>query len=131
MLAHARVLVAEDDRELLDTVAQALERAGAQVVRAMSGAELLERMADSGPFDLVVADVSMPLTSGLFALHSARNVGLHTPIIVMTALKDESLPDQVRSLGKNAVLLRKPFGLAELEAVASRLLSSNEKARAF
>ena len=47
---HARVLVADDDVELLQSVAEALEQSGADVVRADSGAELIERMADEGPF---------------------------------------------------------------------------------
>jgi DNA-binding response OmpR family regulator len=129
MLPHVRILVAEDDLELLETVATALERAGARVVRAQSGADMLERLAEDEPFDLIVSDVSMPLTSGLFAVHSARSVGLETPVVIITALSDESLPEQVQSLGRNAVLMRKPFNLIDLESAASRLLSSNEKAR--
>jgi len=125
MLRHVRVLVADDDVELLGTIAAALERSGAEVVRAESGAELLERIADEAAFDLVITDVAMPWLNGLYAMHSARTVGLETPVIVMTALKDDRLPDQVRSLGERAVLLRKPFDLDELESTASRLLSSD------
>lgn len=124
MQIQARILVADDDPELLGAVAGALERAGAEVVRAESGAELLECIADEGPFDLAVVDVSMPLTSGLFAMHSARNVGLETPVLVITGLEDETLPEQVRKLGQNALLLRKPFDLAQLETAVSRLLPS-------
>jgi DNA-binding response OmpR family regulator len=123
MLPHVRVLVAEDDPELLGTVAAALEQAGADVVRAESGADLIERIADEGPFGLVITDISMPLMSGLHAVFSARGVGVATPVIVMTALRDDRLPEQVRSLGPNAVLLRKPFDLGELESAASALLS--------
>lgn len=122
MHIEARVLVADDDPELLGAVSAALERAGAEVVRAETGAELLECIADEGPFDLALVDVSMPLTSGLFAMHSARNVGLEMPVIVMTALKDETLPEQVRRLGQNALLLRKPFDLTQLESAVSRFL---------
>lgn len=130
MLPHVRILVADDDAELLGTIATALERAGAEVVRAESGAELLERIADEQPFALVITDVAMPWLNGLYAMHSARNVGDRTPVIVMTALKDDRLTDQVRSLGRNAMLLRKPFSLEDLESAALRLLSVQEGAPA-
>lgn len=122
MLRHARILVADDDPDLLETVGDALERWGADVVRAESGADLIERMADEGPFSLVVTDISMPWMSGLQAMHSARTAGISTPIIVMTALKDEQIPAQVHALGRNAALLRKPFDLDELEAMVSAFL---------
>jgi two-component system cell cycle sensor histidine kinase/response regulator CckA len=125
MSSHARVLVADDDPLLLDAVAESLTRMGADVVRAESGAELIDQLADEGPFDLVVTDISMPWMSGLQAVHSARTAGLGTSVIVMTALRDERIPAQVKALGEHAVLLRKPFELADLEAVASALLSSS------
>lgn len=126
MLSHARVLVADDDPQLLDAVADVLTQRGAHVVRAWSGAELIEQLANAGPFDLVVTDIRMPWMSGLQAMHSTRAAGLGTSVIVMTALTDERIPGQVRALGENAVLLRKPFELRELESAASMLLSSKQ-----
>ena len=55
-----RALVADDDPEMLDMVARALENFGADVVRASSGDELLEHIAEAGTFDVVVTDISMP-----------------------------------------------------------------------
>ncbi len=127
MLPHSRVLVADDDRDMRDAVAGVLQALGADVIRASSGGELIERMADEGPFDLLVTDISMPWMSGLQAVHAVRSAGLATPIIVMTAMKDERIPSQVEALGKNAVLLRKPFELDELEAAASKLLTSEPR----
>jgi CheY-like chemotaxis protein len=124
MLPNVRILVADDDPELLRTVCEALGRLGACVVRAESGAELVERMASEDPFSLIITDISMPWMSGLQAMHAARYAGLDTPVIVMTALRDERIPESVRNLGLKATLLRKPFELAELESVAAILLSS-------
>lgn len=123
MMQRARVLVADDDPELLNAVAEALAHLGADVVRADNGAELIEQLANGAPFALIVTDIAMPWMTGLQAMYSARTAGLETAVIVMTALKDERILDQVRALGGNAVLLRKPFDLSELESVASRLLS--------
>jgi two-component system OmpR family response regulator len=117
-----RILVADDDPGILEAVAYALEDLGAEVIRARSGAELIEHLGTHGPFDLVVTDVSMPWMSGLQAMHSVRPAGLPTPVIVITALEADQVAEQVRTLGRNAVLMRKPFPLAELQDTARTLL---------
>lgn len=124
MLDHLHIVVADDDPELLRTVADALERAGANVARAETGGELIERIANDGPFDLVVTDISMPWMNGLQAMHSARYAGAATPVVVMTALKGGGIPDEVRKLGHRAELLRKPFDLAAFERAAARVLGA-------
>ncbi len=125
--AYARILVADDDPELLDAVAEALADLGADVVSAGSGAELIEKLADEGPFALVVTDIAMPWMSGLQAMATARTAGVGAAVIVMTALRDERIPAQVRALGRRAVLLRKPFDLSDLESVAATLLGSSDE----
>jgi CheY-like chemotaxis protein len=123
---RSRILVADDDPELLATVSDALRRGGADVVSVSSGAEMIQRVADKGPFDLVVTDISMPWMSGLQVAQSARGAGLNMPIIVMTALADRELArlsGQLRALGDRVVMLRKPFGLEELDGAVARLLS--------
>jgi len=93
------------------------------VTCSRNGAELIENLADKGPFDLVVTDIAMPWMTGVQAIHAARTAGLGTSVIVMTALRDEGIPARVQALGKNAALLYKPFALTELEALALRLLA--------
>jgi CheY-like chemotaxis protein len=122
MLSGIRVLVADDDVHLLEVVCEVLTRLDAHVVRAASGGDLIEQLATAGPFDLIVTDVSMPWMSGLQAIRSTRAAGLATPVIVMTALSDPQIPEQVRSLGASAVFLRKPFALSAFEAAASGLV---------
>jgi CheY-like chemotaxis protein len=129
MMTGARVLVADDDPELLAVVADALAFLGLDVVRAQSGAELIEQLAEEGPFDLVVTDVSMPWMNGLQAMHSARTAGLGTSVIVMTALLDSRIPMQVQALGRHAALLRKPFTLSELGSLAMAMLSETREPR--
>jgi two-component system copper resistance phosphate regulon response regulator CusR len=66
----------------------------------------------------------MPWMSGLQAMHSVRTAGLPTPVIVITALEADSVAEQVRTLGRDAVLIRKPFALAELQDTARSLLGA-------
>ena len=121
ILSGARVLVADDDPELLESVTEALTRVGADVVQATNGAQLIEHMADHGPFDLVVTDIAMPWMSGVRAMRAARTAGLGMPLVVMTALRDAGIAAEVKSVG--ATLLRKPFALGELETVAAKLIA--------
>lgn len=129
MLQEARVLVADDDVDLLESIVTALEERGAKITRAVNGVELIEALAEQGPFDLMVVDVAMPWMSGIFAMHSARNAGMDAGIIVMTALPDADLPSQVRALGERSVLLRKPFDLSSFEETAEALLARGAAAR--
>jgi DNA-binding response OmpR family regulator len=128
MSAKPRILVADDDHALLTMVADALERTGAQVARAGTGAELVRRLVQHGPFDLVVTDIAMPWMDGLQAMRSVRYAGLAPALIFITGLTDGSLTDRVAALGRRAVLLRKPFELAELETAVRELLHDTKPA---
>jgi CheY-like chemotaxis protein len=117
-----RVLVADDDAEMLAAVSDALTGLGFDVVGVDSGAGLIDRLAFDGPFDLIVTDVSMPWMDGLRTLRSIRSAGVTTPVIVMTALGDEQIAARVQALA-NAILLRKPFDLDALSSAAVGLMA--------
>jgi two-component system cell cycle sensor histidine kinase/response regulator CckA len=117
-----RALIADDDPELLSIVTRAVARLGFDVTSAVSGDELLEALADSGPFDVVITDVSMPWMSGLQVMHSVRTAGMQCPVIVMTALRDAETSGQVSALGVEVQLLHKPFSMRQLETAISRVL---------
>ena len=123
-MQRLRALVADDDAEMLSVVSKALHRFGADVIAVASGGELLQALANDGAFDIIVTDVSMPWMTGLQVMHSARTAGLPVPVVVMTALRDPTLPEQVSSLGARAELLHKPFSLAALYAALHRCLDN-------
>ena len=106
-----RVLVADDDADVLAAVSDALASLGFAVLSVDSGAGLIDSLALDGPFDLIVTDISMPWMDSLKTLRSIRSAGVTTPVIVITALTDEQIPNRVHALGANAILLRKPFDL--------------------
>lgn len=121
-MTRNRVLVADDDPEMLEMVSRVLDRLGLEVVTACSGADLLEKVAERGPFDLVVTDVSMPWMSGLQVMHSARTAGMRCPIIVITALRNQRTADQVETLGAEVRRLDKPFSVGALEETVRALV---------
>jgi CheY-like chemotaxis protein len=123
-VGRERVLVADDDPEMIAMVSRVLSRLGLDVVTAASGDELLDKVAEQSPFDLVVTDVSMPWMSGLQVMHTARAAGIRSPVIVITALRDHRTADQVDTLGSQVVRLNKPFSVAELETAVRALLQN-------
>ncbi len=116
-----RVLIADDDVDLLDAIAKVVEEHGDTAIKVRDGVELMEALAATD-YDLVITDIAMPAMTGVQASHSARYAGLATPILVITALDDPSLDDRVAALGKQARLLRKPFALPALEREIDLLL---------
>lgn len=120
-----RILVADDDPTSLSLVGRAMERLGCSVERAENGDELLQAIADCGPFDLIVTDVAMPWMTGLQVAHSARTAGMTTPVIVMTAMHMSHADVDV--VGGNTVLLRKPFKLSQLTHTVEQVLRGLDK----
>jgi len=125
IVVPARVLVADDDADMLTAVSDAMASLGFDVLSVDSGAGLIDCLANDGPFDLIVTDISMPWMDSLKALRSIRSAGITTPVIVITALTDVQIPNRVQALGANAILLRKPFDLDEL-AVAARRMTTGD-----
>jgi DNA-binding response OmpR family regulator len=117
--------VADDDADVLAAVSDALASLGFTVLSVDSGAGLIDSLATDGPFDLIVTDISMPWMDSLKTMRSIRSAGVTTPVIVITALTDEQIPNRVQALGANAILLRKPFDLDELAAAARRMTNGD------
>lgn len=127
-MTRLRAIVADDDTEMLSLVSKALRRFGADVVKVTTGGELLEKIANAGPFDVIVTDIAMPWMTGLQVMQSARTAGLPVPVVVMTGLRDPTLPEQVNSLGARAELLHKPFSIDDLFAALRRCLADRTDA---
>lgn len=116
-----RILVADDDADLRESVVDLLTDAGAEVASVPSGAELLARLGEGEPYDLVITDMLMPWLTGLQVASSVREAGLDVPVILITGANDASLDERVDSL-ERAVLLRKPFDAAQLQAAIAALV---------
>jgi DNA-binding response OmpR family regulator len=82
-----RVLLAEDDPDMLDVTTYALRRYGFTVTGVSDGASALERWHVEQP-DLVLLDVNLPDLNGMEVCRQIRAEGT-TPIIMVTALNDE------------------------------------------
>lgn len=109
---HARILLVEDDRDVREAVAEALEALGWETEGVASGEDALSAFGRSG-FDLVVLDLGLPGLSGHEVLRQLR-ARSEVPVLVMTA--SGGLDDRVNGFDMGADdYVVKPFELAELE----------------
>ena len=108
-----RVLVVEDEPDLLSTIAQVLREEGYAVDEAADGQEGLYK-ATSWEYDAIVLDLLMPKLTGWQVLESLRKTH-KTPVLILTAR--DGVNDRVCGLDGGADdYLSKPFHLAELKA---------------
>ena len=79
-----KVLVVEDDKELLQLFCRVLEKNGYQTAGAADGREALQKM-DQEYFDLVISDIMMPGIDGYELVKSLRDSGSNIPVLMITA----------------------------------------------
>jgi two-component system alkaline phosphatase synthesis response regulator PhoP len=115
-----RILVIEDDRELLIGLRDNLEIEGYEVVTAADGDIGVTRAVDAAP-DAVILDVMLPTLDGFEVCRELKHRGLHMPILMLTARNQES--DKIRGLELGADdYVTKPFSINELLARVKAML---------
>jgi two-component system response regulator QseB len=108
-----RLLLVEDDELLGDGIHAALTRGGHTVEWVRDGKSALAALAQ--PFDIIVLDLGLPRLDGLDVLRQARDMGITTPILVVSAR--DAPAERVIGLDAGADdYLIKPFDLDELFA---------------
>ena len=124
MSREPRILVVDDQREILDLTATVLSSAGYATETSSSGRDALERLADGG-FDLVLLDINMPEMDGWETLRLLRaDERLADTAVVMFSIKGDT-SDKVHSLQEGATgYITKPFVVDELIARVERILSA-------
>jgi len=114
------ILVVDDESALRDQLRQTLGRQQYRVDTAANGEEALDKLCND-TYDLVLLDIMMPGLDGMAVLREMRRVGLHTPVLMLTARGDTD--DRVQGLDQGADdYLAKPFSMAELLARIRSLL---------
>jgi two-component system response regulator MprA len=115
-----RVLLADDDRAIRESLVRALDLEGYHVTEVTAGVSALAT-ARRDEFDVLILDVMMPGVDGLGVCRVLRAEGDRTPILMLTARVET--PDRVAGLDAGADdYLPKPFELDELLARLRALL---------
>ncbi len=136
-VSNPLIAVVDDHKDIRDLVKRFLEQHGCQAVTANDGGELDVIINKQKP-DLIVLDVMLPGEDGLSICKRLRGQGNSTPIIILTAMTDDT--DRIVGLEIGADdYLSKPFNprelLARIRAVLRRVHNtdntSNEKSIKF
>ncbi len=116
LLCGKRVLVADDEEIIRETIAGVLRKAGCEVETAADGAAAITAV-NAHTFDLLVADIRMPHKSGYEVFAAARDLYSDIAVILMTGFGYDPNHSIVRARkeGLNAVLF-KPFKVEQLLA---------------
>ena len=120
-MAELRVLVADDDANMLDLMSRRLGRMGLQVDRAEDGRTALEMLKRAG-YDLILTDIYMPGATGLDIIRLAKENDPQVQVVVVTGWA--TLDNAVEALNMGAFsYLTKPFDhLSVFDNAVSRAL---------
>ena len=109
---NKRILIVEDETNIVDILSFNLEREGYDTMEAYDGQTGLQLAREQNP-DLILLDLMLPKLSGFDVCRQLRQEGLSTPIIILTAREEEE--DKVYGLELGADdYITKPFAMREL-----------------
>jgi CheY-like chemotaxis protein/anti-sigma regulatory factor (Ser/Thr protein kinase) len=119
MLAGVRILVVDDDRDMLELLCATLRQVGASVAAAASASEALEALDRVSP-DILVSDIAMPDEDGYALIEKVRMRDRQMPAIALTAFA--GMGDRTRALlAGYQIHLPKPVEPDQLLAVIAQL----------
>ena len=110
----ARILIVEDEPDIVLSLEEDLRRQGHQTIAARDGAAGLE-LGRQGPWDLILLDVMLPKMDGFDLCSELRKAGIRAPIIMLTARTQEAEKELGLDSGADDYVT-KPFSLRELRA---------------
>ena len=120
-MAKARILIVEDEPNIVESLSFILGRAGFEVDTISDGAEAMERLRRQS-FSALVLDIMLPGMNGLDVLKAIRsdNALSSLPVMVLTAKGQASDRRAAEAIGADA-FVTKPFSNAEVVERVSRL----------
>jgi len=123
-VTEAKILIIDDEKDLVSTVEYRLKFSDYQVVTAANGQEGLEKAVAERP-DLILLDTNMPVMNGHETLKKLRaNAELkHIPVIMLTAI---SSPQDIAAASAHGITdyVTKPFDFTELMEKVSNALNA-------
>lgn len=96
----SKILIVDDEKDVLDFLSVELARRGYEIETASSGEEAVERVEATRP-DLMLLDMRMPGMGGMEALKQAKEIDPQMEVIMVTAVHDEAAVKKASELGAN------------------------------
>lgn len=123
-----RVLIVEDEKNIVDILSFNLNKEGYETLEAYDGQAGLQLALEQNP-DLILLDLMLPKMDGFEVCRSLRKENRSTPVIMLTAREEEA--DKVLGLELGADdYITKPFSMRELLARVKANIRRNEMAAA-
>ncbi|MDG6107509.1 response regulator [Dactylosporangium aurantiacum] len=116
----ARILVVDDEQDVLELLVKRLRADGHEVLAAASGAEALAAVARHGLPEAAILDVDLPGMDGVELLDQLRRIRADLPAMFLTVLWDGTAVARVRDTG--ALYMRKPFTTQSLRTALDLVL---------
>lgn len=124
----SKVLIADDDHEIVNLIADALEDEGYETMKVYNGKEVLENIVCNS-IGLIILDIMMPEMDGLEVCRKIRN-DISAPIILLSAKTREM--DKIVGLEIGADdYITKPFSVSELVARVKAHLRREKRSEAY
>ncbi|MEW6203122.1 MAG: response regulator [bacterium] len=115
-----KILLVDDDRDILDVIGVLFELDGHSVWFAQNYNEALA-IVEEEDFDLVLTDFRMPRMHGLYLLEMIKDVRPELPVVIMTAYMTEEMKRDARRKGA-ALLINKPFTYDEITRAIKKVI---------
>jgi DNA-binding NtrC family response regulator len=123
--AMARILIVDDDEDLLHLMGEYLESVGLEHDQAV-GAEQARNRLKRFQYDMVVSDFNMPGESGLDLLRYVSSRYPETPFVLMTGYCDQRIKRESMRMGVHACI-QKPFYMNELSHTIINLMRGDDQ----
>lgn len=106
----AKILVVDDNEDILEFIREMLNMFEYSSVTAESGEKALDLLAGGQKFDLVISDINMPGISGIEMTEKIKKINPAMPVIIMTGYGDKEI------IGKQTgdEFIKKPFEIGEM-----------------
>jgi len=111
-----KVLLADDDPAMLETLSDILEQARFEVVAVKDGREAMAALA-ADRFDAIILDIVMPGLNGIEIIDETRKTDPAAKFVIITAYSDSELVDEARNRGVDGMFF-KPI---DIDALLSAL----------
>ena len=123
----ARILLADDEEHVLDTMEKALRPLGHLIDRALNGREAMQLLSEND-YDILVTDLVMPERTGLDLVQTLRMRRIMIPIIVLSAFLTQDIRRELEHY-ERVEIVPKPFKPEALAVKVRRALEPSSKKR--
>ena len=116
-----KILVVDDESEIVDQIKEYLDDEGFQVFTAETGQEGIEIGKREMP-NLLILDMKLPDMPGILVLKTLKEIHPKMKVITITGYIDQAMFDQAEELGRDT-FIQKPFDLETLRKEVAKLVN--------